>query len=407
MSQTEQLVVADKKFALPFASWVRNYRRPAMRDLLALLTRPGLLSFGHVLPAAELFPAEAYADATRTLLGTDQSALQYGTPCVRLKARVVELMALRGVACSEEQIFLTAGAQHAMSLLARLLLDSGSSLVLDDTVYDGIVVVTQPFQPVLLTVPSRVPHGIDVDAVASLLAGGARPRFIYVIPDGQNPTGASLPVEQRHRLVELSRTYGVPIIEDDPYGLLGFDGGYRPPLRALDPERVLYVGSFSKILAPSLRLGWIVAPAELIPRLSTVRQGSDMDVASLTQRSVAALLEGMDVGAHIGMLRREYSLRMEAMLTALAKHFPPDATWHRPRGGMFTWVELPPRVNATALLREAVEREQVGFIPGEAFLSGANSRATHSLRLTFSALQPERIAEGIERLGRVVRRACS
>lgn len=406
MSQPEQLTIAETEFALPFASWARVHKRPAMRDLLALLGRPGLLSLGHVLPAAELFPSGDYARLTASVLSADPGAAQYDMPCGQLKTQIVRLMELRGVRCSEEQVFLTGGAQHALSLLARLLLDPGSSFVLDSTLYDGIKVVTQPFQPVLLTVPSHTRDGMDVDAVESLLAGGARPRFIYTITDGHNPTGTSIPVPQRHRLVELARAFGVPILEDDAYGLLGFDGGFAPPLCALDSERVVYVGSFSKILAPALRLGWIVAPPELLPRLSTARQASDMDVASLTQRVVAALLERMDVAAHLDRLRREYELRRDVMLAALAEHFPPEAVWHRPPGGMFVWVELPPHVDTGALLREAVDTEGVGFIPGDAFAMGERGRTGSSLRLAFSSLPPERIAEGVQRLGRVVRRAC-
>jgi 2-aminoadipate transaminase len=404
MGGVPQQAVPDSEFTFPLAAWARAEKQPMMRELLALLTRPGLLSFGHVHPAPELFPSAAYAEATSTVLRTDPGALSYHVPSVQLKSKVVELMKLRGVQCTVEQVFLTAGAQHAMSLLARLLLDPGSAFVLDDTLYEGIRVVTQPFQPELLAIPARPAGGMDVDAVESLLAGGARPRFIYVIPDGHNPLGASLPLEERHRLVELARSYGVPILEDDAYGLLGFDGGFGPPLYSLDPERVIYIGSFSKILAPSLRLGWIVATPGLIPRLSAARQASDIDVASLTQRAVAAMLDGMDVGARIGELRREYALRLETMVKTLAEHFPPGTVWYRPQGGMVLWVELPPHMDARALLRAAVEEERIGFIPGEAFTLGENPKARHSLRLTFSGLPPRQIAEGMQRLGRVARR---
>lgn len=404
MRGVPQQPAPDSEFTFPFAAWVRAEKQPMMRELLALLTRPGLLSFGHVHPAPELFPSAAYAEATGTILRTDPGALSYHVPSAPLKSKVVELMKLRGVQCTAEQVFLTAGAQHAMSLLARLLLDPGSAFVLDDTLYEGIRVVTQPFQPELLAVPARPAGGMDVDAVEALLAGGARPRFIYVIPDGHNPLGASLPPEARHRLVELARSFSVPIVEDDAYGLLGFDGGFAPPLFSLDPERVLYIGSFSKILAPSLRLGWIVASPGLIPRLSAARQASDMDVASFTQRAVTTLLDGMDVGAHIDRLRREYALRLETMVKALEEHFPPGTAWYRPQGGMVLWVELPAHMDARALMRAAVEEERIGFIPGEAFTLGENPKARHSLRLTFSGLSPQQIADGMRRLGRVAQR---
>jgi len=388
------------------ASWAGEGDRRTMRDLVGRLAGPGIISFAHAMPAPELFPATEYAELTESLLRSDPGVTKYQGPCRPLKAQIVKLMAHRGVVCSEDEVFLTAGAQHATSLLAWLLLEPGESFILESTVYEGVELVTRPFQPSLLTVPSHPSKGIDVSAVGELLHSGARPRFIYVIPDGHNPTGASLPVEERARLVRLAAAHGVPIIEDDPYGLLGFDRGFAPPLRALNSEWVLYVGSFSKILAPSLRLGWIVAHESLARRLSEARQASDMDVAGLAQRIVAEVLSGLDVATYLERLRSVYAAREAALADALENHFPSGTEWHRPRGGMLTWVELPTSVDTADVLLEAVEREQVSFLPGAAFARGDSKTPPHAMRLAFAGLPQDRITDGIERLGRLMRRAC-
>jgi 2-aminoadipate transaminase len=386
----------------PFAAWTREVRQSALREIHTLLSRPGLLSFALGMPAAELFPVAEYARAAQHVLGTDPEALQYDLPLPRLKSHVVALMSRRGVACTEREVFITSGAQQAMSLLGQLLVSPGGTVVTEQITYDGMLNSLRPLQPRVLAVPTDPRTGMYVDAVEALLAAGERPSLIYAIPEGHNPLGATLPAESRVRLVELARRHGVPVIEDDAYGLLRYDPDAPPTLRALEPEWVLYMGSFSKIMAPGLRVGWVVAPEAVVQRLSILKQGGDLDVSNYAQRTLSAYLDGGPMDAHLAHLRAEYAARRDAMLSALEAHFPAEARWSRPASGMFVWVEMPEGVDTTQLLRRAVEEAGVAFIPGRAFCAEGGVRGGNAMRLNFSRLSPEQIHEGIRRLGGVL-----
>jgi 2-aminoadipate transaminase len=377
--------------------------RSGLLELLELTVRPGVLSLAVGLPASDLFPMAELAEAAARLLATDPGSLQYGVPHQPLKAQIVELMAMRGVRCRAEQVFLTTGSQQAMDLLCRLLLDPGGQVLIEDTVYDGIQLAIGRQEPEILTVPTDPHTGIDVDEVEAHLARNARPRLLYVITDGHNPLGVSLSLEKRQRLVELARAYKVPILEDDAYGFLCYDERPAPPMRALDDKWVFYLGSFSKILAPALRAGWTVVPEELAPRLSVLKHGADLDTLSFSHRAISSYLERGYLPAHIESIREEYRRRRDAMLTAMDEHFPQNVRWNRPSSGMFIWVELPRSMDATVLLRTAVEAENVAFTPGAAFASNGGQHANHCLRLSFGNNPPFRIEEGIRRLARVIK----
>lgn len=374
-----------------------------LREVMELATRPGILSLAVGLPAPELFPMAALAEAAAHLLATDPRCLQYAPPLKALKAQVAEMMALRGVRVRPEQVFLTTGSQQAMDLLCRLLVDPGSQVLLEETVYDGIQLAVKRQQVEVLTVSTDPDTGIDVEQVESLLVRGARPCLIYAITEGHNPLGVSLSVEKRHRLVELAREYGVPVLEDDAYGFLYYGGEPEPPLRALDDKWVFYLGSFSKILAPALRAGWAVVPEELAPRMSMLKHAADLDTPSFSFHAISAYLEAGGLPGHLDTVRAEYRRRRDAMLRALGEHFPPEVRWNRPSSGMFVWAELPPEMDATVLLRTAVETEQVAFSPGDVFASRPGGHARHCLRLCFANNPPERIEEGVRRLGRVLK----
>ena len=374
-----------------------------LREIMDLASRPGVLSFAIGLPAAELFPRESLAAAAADILASDPSCLQYGPSYQPLKTQIVQLMALRGVRCTEDQIFLTSGAQQGMDLLAKLLLDPGGQVLIEWAVYDGIRLAIQPRHPEILTVSSDPETGIDVDEVEALLARGIRPAFLYLIPDGHNPLGVSLSLESRRRLAGLARRYRMPILEDDAYGFLYYGEEPPPPLRACEEEWVYYLGSFSKILAPSLRAGWVVVPPALAARLSPLKQGADIDTPSFGHRAVSAWLAAGHLPAQLEVLRAEYRRRRDAMLAALREHFPPEVRWNLPASGMFVWVELPEGVDAAALLQTAVATEKVAFSPGVALCAGDPRHGSRCLRLSFTNLSPERIEEGIRRLARVVR----
>ncbi len=386
---------------LRLADWTRTMQRSVLRQMLAVVARPGILSFAGGLPAPELFPTADYSAALQHVLASDRGALQYGPPYRPLKRHIVRLMAQRGVACHEDQVFLTTGAQQGLDVLTRLLLDPGGEVMLEEIVYTGIQQVVAPRQPRLLPVRTDLESGIDVAGVVEYLERGARPAFLYVITDAHNPLGVSISAEKRTQLVEAAAAYGLPIIEDDPYGFLSYDERCLPPLRAGNDSHIFYVGSFSKILAPALRLGWMVVPEALIPKLTVIKEAGDLESSALTQRAVSAYLDAGHLPAHLARLRHEYQARRDAMLAAMAREFPAGIRWTRPRAGMFIWVELAEGTDAGALLETAVERQRVAFVPGHAFaLPGIPCR--NFMRLNFSNCCLSDIEEGIGRLGRIL-----
>lgn len=399
MTQTSESNESD---GARLAGWARSVEPSPLQLMLTLASRPGVTSFALGLPAPELFPTAALARAAERVLSAGGGALQYAPHFGPLRAQVVELMRRRGVECREEQIFLTAGAQQGMNMLARLLLEQGGSVLTEELIYTGFRQVLEPFRPEILTVPTDRAAGIDVDAVERHLAGGARPAFIYSITEGHNPLGVSTDPAARGRLVGLARRYRVPVVEDDAYGFLHYGADPPPPLRALDDEWVLYVGTFSKILAPALRVGWLVVPERLVKPLSIVKEATDIDTTTFTQRVVSAYLDGGGFDAHLSTLLREYGARRDAMLRALRAGFPAGASWNAPSSGMFVWVELPERFDAATLFREAVERERVAFIPGAAFAAGGAGAGSRGMRLNFSRPSAEVIEEGVPRLGRLL-----
>lgn len=388
---------------LRLAGWTRRMTQSTLREILPLLARPGLLSFALGMPARELFPVAAYGRAAQRVLDTDPAALQYGMPLRRLRAHVVGLMERRGVRCTEDEVFITSGAQQAMCLLGQLLVSPGDPLVTEELTYDGMLGALRPLQPRVLTVPARPGTGLDVDALEALLASGERPALVYTIPEGHNPLGASMPAAERLRLAETARRYGVPVVEDDAYGLMDFDDDAPPALRSYDPQWVLYVGSFSKIMAPGLRVGWVVAPQAVVQRLSILKQGSDLDVCNFAQLALTEYLDYEPLDEHLAHLRRAYRARRDAMLDALDAHFPAGARWSAPRSGMFVWVEMPEGVDTTELLRRAVEEAGVAFVPGRAFCAAGGVRGGGALRLNYSRPAPDEIRDGIRRLGQVLR----
>ncbi len=390
---------------LRVATWARTIKPSTINEMLALTAGPDITSFALGLPAPELFPTEAYAKAAERVLSTDRRALQYGPSYAPLKSHVVELMKRRGVECTEAQVVITAGAQQALSILSRSLLDPRGQIMLERVAYTGFQQVIEPFSPELLVIPTSLDRGLDVDAVEAYLSAGAEPAFIYVVSDGHNPLGISLAQESRNRLVELARRYHVPIVEDDAYGLLHYGAGSSGllPMRAQEDRWVFYVGSFSKVLAPAARIGWIVAPADLVPMLSGTKDACDLDMNTFAQRTVSAFLEDGHLDPHLAMLREEYRIRRDLMDAALREHFPSGTRWRVPSNGALMWAELPGGTDCGALLPVAVETERVAYVPGHAFTTDGSRFARNCMRLNFSFPGRQEIREGIAALGRVLR----
>jgi len=388
---------------IPLGRRTQEIKRSALQDMLMEASRPEVLSFALGLPAAELFPITTYAQASAQVLSTDQRALQYGPPFQPLKSHIVRLMAMRGVECKAEQVFLTTGAQQGISLLTRLLLNPGNQVMVEEMTYTGFQQVIEPYQPEILTVPTNIKTGMEVGAVQELLSGRTRPAFIYTVTDGHNPLAVSMSKGKRAQLVRLAKQYHIPIIEDDPYGFLYYQNTPIPPLRAFDDQWVLYVGSFSKILAPALRVGWIIAPEEMITNLSNIKEASDIDTSTLSQRTISAYIDAGHLKTHLPMLRHEYRVRRDAMLCALDRHFPSTSRWQEPTSGVFIWVELPDEIDTVKVLKVALETERIAFIPGKAFCVKNDCQALHCMRLNFSNSSVESIKEGIARLARVLK----
>jgi 2-aminoadipate transaminase len=377
------------------AQWVQRLSLSSLQKALKAAADPSILSLSLGLPDPALFPVTALAEASARVSAANPNVLQYTLPSEELKDHICRHMRSRGVECSTGNIFLTVGAQEGLSLLARLLLDPGASIFEEEFSYPAFQQTVEPYSPNVIAIPSSSSTGIDVDALAQALEYGPRPALVYLMTDGHNPLGATVPIENRERLAGLAREFRVPIIEDDPYGSLCYEGNGIPPLRALERDWVYYVGSFSKILAPSLRIGWLVVPHELIQPLSIVKEACNLNLSTFAQWIVSEYLETDPLPLHIQALRTEYGSRRDAMETALRATFPGYCRWHTPTTGVFFWIDLPETINATELLRTAIECERVAFIPAEAFSRG---RHLNGMRLNFSRCTPNRIEEAVARI---------
>src|SRR5579885_630359 len=386
----------------PLAHWIQALQPSALQDLLAA-DNANMISFALGLPSEEFFPVGAFQRATAECLAADPTVLQYGTTTRRLKQHIVRIMHMRGVQCREEQIFLTAGAQQGLSVLSHLLLQFGGQIVTESLTYTGIMRVVAPLEPTMVTVPTSKEEGIDVNALEYRLRSGLRPAFIYLVADGHNPLGVCISRERQY-LADLVQRYQVPLIEDDPYGFLSFETAL-PPVRAFNERWVFYVGSLSKILSPALRIGWIIAPEELISKLSAVKEAMDLDIATFAQHAATWFLDHEDLAAHLRGLQQGYRRRRDLTEAALKQHIPAEVSWCKPGSGMYFWLELPSCIDTGILLKRAVMEERVAFTPGHAFCADHARPVSNCLRVCFSHCPLERIEEGLGRLGRVIHRA--
>ncbi len=379
-------------------------KRSMMRELIAVTARPGIISFAGGLPAPECLPVEAWGEAcARTLAEDGPLALQYGPPYPPLQEAIAGLMAERGVQVAPEDVFITSGCQQGLHVAGRLLLDPGSTAVIDQAVFPGVRQAFGGPGRLPRSVASDVERGLDLGELAAALRQEPHPRALVVVPDFHNPLGRSLDDATRDAIVALARETGIALVEDDPYGLLRFQGRSPAPLLARAPERTIYLGSFSKLVAPALRAGWLIAPPGLTDKLRVIKESVDLETSAFIQRALARFLSAGRLGEHLAMVRRTYQERCTVMLQALAEHFPAGSRWTQPVGGMFIWAELPAAggVDTLALLPRMVE-QGVAYIPGAAF---APQGAERAMRLNFSNAQPEKIRQGIALLGAALREA--
>ncbi len=380
-----------------------------IRDLLHLTQRPSVISFGGGLPAPECFPTTAIQAATEEVLAEQPiMALQYGPTegFMPLRELVARHMHEHGAPVSRDNVLITSGSQQALDLLGRLLIDPGAPVLVEDPTYLGALQAWRPHGPQFVTVPVDE-EGLQVDALERILQRGIHPRFLYIMSSFQNPTGVSLAPNRRYALLELAARYRLPIIEDDPYGGLYYDGRRPLPLAALDMQmhgelrHVAYLSSFSKLLSPGMRVGWVAAAPALLGKLAQLKQGMDLHTSSLSQAVVYTACRAGLLHDHVPLIQQIYRQRRDTMLAALQQTMPADVYWTHPQGGMFIWVTLPPYYDAAALLQSALEYD-VAYVPGTCFY--ANGGGTNTLRLNFSMPTPAQISEGLGRLGAMLHR---
>lgn len=383
---------------------VENMKASEIREFLKITERPEIISFAGGLPAPELFPLEAIKKANRAVL--DQAgpkALQYATTegDPALRQWIAERMTRRGVPLDQDNILITSGSQQALDLAGKIFLDEGDIVLCESPTYLAAISAFRAYGCQFVEVETD-DHGMLPKA---LEAACALPgvKMIYMIPDFQNPTGRTWSLERREWLVRLAREKGIPVLEDNPYGDLRYDGLDLPPAQSLDREGwVISTGSFSKIFCPGYRVGWLAGNKDLIRKFVLAKQGLDLHTSTLAQMEIAKYLEMFDIDEHIQLLRTVYKARRDLALSGMEKEFPAGASFTRPQGGLFTWVTLPQDMNARKVLELAL-KEHVAFVPGGAFFP--SSCHENTMRINFSNMSEDRITEGIKRLGRILRQA--
>lgn len=381
-----------------FSERAEQLQSSAIREILKVTARPEVISFAGGLPSPATFPVERMRAAFDTVL-TNQGkiALQYGPTdgYGPLREWIAASLSTDGVKIQAEQVLMVSGSQQGLDLLAKVLVDEGSKVLVETPSYLGALQAFSVYRPQFVSVPGDE-YGLLPDQIANVGQGA---RLLYALPNFQNPTGRTLSIERRIALVEACARMGLPLIEDDPYGALSYRGEPLPKLVTMNPNGIIYMGSFSKVLTPGIRLGYVVAPVPLIRKLEQAKQAADLHTAQLTQMVVYEVIKDGFLTEHIPTIRKLYSDQCDAMLAALTEFFPKSVTWTRPEGGMFIWLTLPKHIDSTKLLDEAIE-QLVAFVPGAPFY--ANTPERNTLRLSFVTVPPAKIREGVERLGKLI-----
>ena len=401
--------------------WMQRYAQRTqrmsssmIRELLKFTAQPDIISFAGGLPAPELFPIEETKAATDVVLSEmGPQALQYSPTegYVPLREMIVRHMARYGIVVDVDNVLITSGSQQALDLIGKILINPGDRILTDEPTYLGAIQAFTMYGAEYVTVPIDE-DGMQVSKLEQALRAG--PKFMYILPNFQNPAGVTLSLERRRDIIAFADRYGIPIVEDDPYGQLRYEGEHIKPLVVLDAERlqceddgkyggnVIYLRTFSKTLAPGLRLGWVVAPKEVIRQTVLAKQGTDLHTSTFDQMVAYEVARGGFIDRHVRRIREVYHRRRDVMLAALERAFPDPGLgvhWTRPQGGLFLWVVLPESIDAGELLKEAV-KDKVAFVPGVAF--HPNGGGHNTMRLNFSNACDEMIEEGIARLGRAV-----
>nr|WP_315429737.1 PLP-dependent aminotransferase family protein [uncultured Albidiferax sp.] len=387
--------------SIPANPWTLAARTEKMnssviREILKVTERPGIISFAGGLPSPKTFPVAEFAAACEKVLREDgKGALQYAASEGYGPLREI-IAADLPWKVDPAQVLVTTGSQQALDLIGKVLIDKDSKVLVETPTYLGALQAFAPMEPQVVGVNCD-DQGVDLDDLTAKAAGG---RFLYVLPNFQNPTGRTMPEARRAALVERAAALGLPLVEDNPYGDLWFDAPPAAPLTARNPEGRRYMGSFSQVLAPGLRLGYVIAPKAIMPKLLQAKQAADLHSPSFNQRMVVAVMQDGFLARHVPTIRTLYKAQRDAMLAALTREMPAGVTWNTPDGGMFLWARLPEGIHAVDLLPKAVD-QGVAFVPGTAFY--ADNADPHTIRLSFVTASVEQINIGIKALAAAIR----
>jgi 2-aminoadipate transaminase len=399
------------RFDFLYSNRVKGMKTSATRDLMATLSRPGIISLAGGFPDTKTFGEEAFREISNNIATDSAQALQY-SPTGGLEAVkdvIVDVMAAEGTPARQEDVFTTTGAQQGLDLVGKVFLNEGDAILAEGPTYAGALNAFAAYKPRILHVPMDRAGIIPVAAREGLKKArkqGLHVKFIYTVPNFQNPTGVTLIAERRRELLTIAREFDLVVVEDNPYGMLRFEGEPLPTLAALEQEdggdvdRVVYLGTFSKIFAPGVRLGWVHAQPGILHKINVGKQGADLCSSTLSQMMISSYFQNADWRAYVKRLTGLYRRRRDTMLDALSEFMPDEVTWTHPAGGLFVWATLPSYLDATAMLPQAVKRN-VAYVPGEGFY--ANGAGKNCMRLNFSFVEPEKIRRGIELLAEVVR----
>jgi 2-aminoadipate transaminase len=393
-----------------FAQRTQRMSNSAIRELLKFTENPDVISFAGGMPAPEVFPIKEFKEAClRVLEKNGPASLQYGSTdgYTPLRDMIARHSARYGINITPENILVTSGSQQALDLLGKVFINRGDHILVESPTYIGALQAWRTYGAEFVTVPLDE-HGMVTSELEARLRAGIK--FIYALPNFQNPTGSTLAYDRRLKLIELAERYGVPIIEDDPYGQLRFEGENLPTLAVLDSQtrsqnecysgNVIYLSTFSKTLAPGIRLAWVIAPVTVITKLIQAKQGTDLHTSTFNQIVAFEVAHGGFLDEHVKLIRKVYKERRDVMLDTLEENMPDGVSWTHPKGGLFLWVTLPECLDSEQLFPDAVA-EKVAFVPGSSFFAEGGGQNT--MRLNFSNACPEKINEGIFRLSNVVK----
>ena len=389
-----------------FANRAAHMKPSEIRSLFAVASRPEIVSLAGGMPNLSAFPMSMMADVVQKLVLTNGAeALQYGSGQghPKLRDQICDVMALEGIRANPDDVLVTTGSQQALDLISRIFLDPGDVVLVEAPSYVGALGTFQQYEASVAHVETDdfglVPQGLR-DAIAALRGAGRTIKFLYLIPNYQNPSGVLLPAERRTEILNICRESGIFIVEDNPYGLLGFDEPSPNAMRAQDSENVIYLGTFSKTIAPGLRIGWALVPSSLKEKLIIASESSILCPSNFAQLAISSYLAEQPWRNQISSFCDLYKLRRDAMLESLDEHFPAVAKWTKPSGGFYVWVTLPPEIDTTALMPKAIVAK-VAYVPGTAFF--ADGFGSWSLRLSYCFPTPERIRDGVKALGGVIK----